>query len=466
MKKVFTLLFLSVVAISARLHAQTWQVGNTTLTESDFVTGVNLPWEMRWGQDDYIWCTTRPGKVLRIDPATGNYTIVLTKSVAYSGQSEPGMLGMVLHPDFLNTPKVYIVYDYTQGNSVKGRVSVFDWDGTALINEQILIDLIPGGGIHNGSRLHVAPDNTILMTTGDTDNSGTFSQSTTSLGGKTLRFNLDGSIPADNPDPASYVYSMGHRNSQGLCTGANGIIYQSEHGWNTSDEINIIEPGRNYGWPTVQGACDAASETAFCTANNVREPLTEWTPCRGVSGMEWYDHPAIPEWQNSILLAVLGGIPNNYSRLTVLHPTADGLDIASEDTYFTSFHQRMRDICVNPYTGAVYIALNGGSYPGSGPNIIKKFENLDFVSVAEPKHKPEQNILIYPNPADDHVTFECSASLIGSELEIMSFAGQTVKKELITSSKFELDTREFAAGSYWLTATSASGTVTKTFIKK
>ncbi|MEN9347476.1 MAG: hypothetical protein RLZZ77_987, partial [Bacteroidota bacterium] len=409
-------------------QAQTWQVGNTTLTESDLVTGLTLPWEILWGPDDYIWCTTRPGLLLRIDPATGNYVTVLNKStvVPNDGDGEPGMLGMALHPDFLNTPTVYVVYNYMQGNNVKERLSAFTWDGSALVNEVTLIDAIGGNYIHNGSRLLITPDQKILMTTGDTGDSGVSSQNITSLNGKTLRINLDGSIPSDNPDPASYVWSYGHRNGQGLCIGPNGIIYESEHGQSNSDELNIIEPNRNYGWPTVQGACNTTAEQTYCAANNVKEPLLEWSPCRAVNGLEYYNHPAVPEWNNCILMAVLGGLSSNYERMSVIHLSADGLTATSvdaEDTYFQSFNRRIRDLCVNPNTGELYVAFNGAQYPGSGPNAIKKFSNLEYLGIQNNGAKG-QNIALFPNPIEDTARLEFTSSFLGSTCQVFSFSGQ------------------------------------------
>ena len=120
------------------------------------------------------------------------------------------MLGMAMDPDWANTPKVYIVY--CSGSSWSGTeyLSSFDWHKSALVNEQQLLSL-QAGGIHNGSRLLVLPDNTLLMTTGDTGDGGASSQNMNSLNGKVLRINLDGSVPSDNPIPGSYVYSYGHR---------------------------------------------------------------------------------------------------------------------------------------------------------------------------------------------------------------------------------------------------------------
>lgn len=452
------------------LQAQTWQVGNTTLTESDLVTGLTLPWEITWGPDNYIWCTTRPGLLLRIDPETGNYTTVLNKStvVPNDGDGEPGMLGMALHPDFLNTPTVFVVYNYMSGNSVKERLAAFTWDGSALVNEVTLIDAIGGNYIHNGSRLLITPDQKILMTTGDTGDGGASSQNLNSKNGKTLRINLDGSIPSDNPDPASYVWSYGHRNGQGLCIGPNGIIYESEHGQSNSDEFNIIEPNRNYGWPNVEGACNTTAEQTYCANNNVREPLLEWSPCRAVNGLEYYNHPAVPEWNNCVLMAVLGGLSSNYERMTVIHLSEDGLSATSvdaEDSYFQSFNRRIRDLCVNPTTGELFVAFNGASYPGSGPNAIKKFSNLEYLGVQNYTVKG-QNISLFPNPIEDTARLEFSSSFLGATCQVFSFSGQLMGEFKVDQTNMGLDCTNYAPGNYFLSATSAEGTISRTFVVK
>jgi glucose/arabinose dehydrogenase len=451
-------------------HAQTtWDVGNTTLTETDLVTGINIPWEILWGPDDYIWCTLRTGKVLRIDPETGNYTTIfdISNEVADGGSGEPGLLGMTLHPDFTNTPKVYLVYCYESGNSVKERLVSLDWNGTSLINETNLINDISGNWIHDGSRLVISPDNKIMMSTGDRGSSA-LAQDIASLNGKILRINLDGSIPSDNPDPSSYVWSFGHRNSQGLCYGPTGILYESEHGQSNSDEFNIVEMNRNYGWPTVEGACNTASEQTFCTNNNVKEPLKEWSPCVAVNGIEYYNHPAIPEWSNSIIMGVMGGLNGTggtNDRVSVLHLSEDGQTVTSEDKYFTSLNQRFRDVCVNPYTGAIYVALNGGSYPGVSPNKIKEFRNMAFNSVEEPAATVGQELHIFPNPAVNQITLEVSSSLVGGSMQIFGYDGKLVKELTIKNTKDNVDISDLIPGNYWTMATSKLGTVTGNFVK-
>ena len=439
-------------------------VGSTTLTENVVATGLQIPWEILWGPDDHIWLTERRGQILRLNPSNGSYTTILNHQSSVSSGSERGMLGMVLHPDFGTTPKVYVVYNYSSGG-IKERLSSFDWNSASeqLTNEVILLNNISGGNIHDGSRLLITADNKILMSTGDVGSSSN-SQNINSLNGKFLRINLDGSIPSDNPDPSSYVYSYGHRNPQGLCHGPSGLIYSSEHGQSNSDEFNIIEEGRNYGWPNVEGACNTGSEISFCNANNVREPLSEYSPCAAVNGVEYYNHPAIPEWENSVLMAVMGGFALGDSRLSVLHMSSDGLSIDSQDEYLDNYG-RLRDVCVNPYTGSVYFATNGPSYPGSGPNQLVEYRNLDYSAVGIEDNKAiDQFISVSPNPMTNRMAISFSDNFIGKTYEVISYGGKQVLTNSITSISMTLAKNDLASGNYYLRATNNDGTITKAFV--
>jgi hypothetical protein len=352
---------------------------------------------------------------------------------------------------------------------VKERLSSFDWNGTALINETYLIDNIAGNQIHNGSRLLISPDGKIMMTTGDTGTGGALAQDLTSKNGKVLRINLDGTVPADNPDSTSYVWSFGHRNGQGLCYGPTGILYESEHGQNNSDELNIIESERNYGWPSVEGACNTTSEQTYCEANNVMEPIMEWSPCVAVNGLEYYNHPAIPEWQNCLIMGVMGGLngtSGQNDRVSILHLSEDGLSIISEDKLFSSLNQRFRDVCINPYTGALYVALNGTQYPGTAPNKIIMFAPQENTSNVVSKPAGGQSMQLFPNPAENSITIETTSSLLVSDLQVFNNEGKNVLTIKIQTEKQQIDISALAAGSYWTSASSALGTVTRTFIKK
>lgn len=434
-------LFLLLAGLSARAQ-ETFTVGNTTLYATNLVEDSQIPWEILWGGDDMLWCSERKGRVIRIDPATGEYSTVLDLNVTFSGQGEPGLLGMVQHPDFPEDPRVWIVYCDGQF-SVSEHLSVFTWNGTELVDEVELLSL-PGAQIHNGSRLLWLPDNTMLMTTGDAGDTGN-SQDLESLNGKILRINPDGSVPADNPWPDSYVYTWGNRNAQGLCLGPNGLVYSSEHGQSNDDEFNLVEAGRNYGWPNVQGACNTSSEQTFCAEWDVMEPLKAWSPCVAVNGLEYYTHEAIPEFQGKVLMAVLGGLSAQYERLSVLELSEDGLAVVGEETYFSSYNQRIRDIAVNPYTGAFYLAFNGTQYPGAPPNIIKEFSTSDPSGVPTPVVTP---LLLQPNPASGRVTVSVTDGAVDGPVVVRDITGRAVHEGRVPGLRFELDITGWTAGRY------------------
>ena len=173
------------------------------------------------------------------------------------------------------------------------------------------------------------------------------------LNGKILRLNLDGTIPADNPVSGNPYWSFGHRNPQGLVY-ANNILYSSEHGPSNDDEINIIEKGRNYGWPDVQGFCNTSGEQSFCAANNVKEPIEAWTPTIATSGLDYYNKDLIPQWKNSLLLATL-----KDATLYQLKLDNTFTSVSSGNEYFRSKYGRLRDICISP-EGKVYICTSNG----------------------------------------------------------------------------------------------------------
>jgi len=362
-------------------HAQV-QVGSTILQEREVVVGLDVPWEIKWGPDsngneDFLWVTERSGIISRINVDTGEKHVILDIQNNVTTESESGMLGMEFHPDFTNNSIVFIVYTYYQEWSIKERLSAFTYnaDQDVLENEQYLINGISGYSTHNGSRLHALDDNTLLMTTGDAqDQPG--SQDLNILTGKTLRIDISdnnfGGIPKDNPIANSYVWSWGHRNAQGLEVAPNGIIYSSEHGPNSDDELNILEPNRNYGWPTVNGFCDGFSEQDFCLENNVVEPLVNWTPTIAPSDIIWYNHPSIPEFENTLLMTVL-----KDKMLVRFEFSDDGSEVVNTTEFFYNEWGRLRDICVSP-DGKIYLATNGNNWPSSGPNEIIELHNSDY----------------------------------------------------------------------------------------
>ncbi len=372
MKKITILIIL----IGGFLNAQV-QVGSTTLEEREVVNGLDVPWEIKWGPDDFLWITERSGLVSRINVETGEKHVILNIESVVTTESESGLLGMEFHPDFENNQVLFLVYTYYQGWQIKERLVAYTYNSNLdiLENEQILLNNINGYSTHIGCRLHVLSDYTMLMSTGDAQDQSA-SQDITALTGKILRIDISddnfGGIPIDNPINDSYVWSWGHRNAQGIEVAPNGIIYSSEHGPQNDDELNILQPDRNYGWPNVNGFCDGFSEQAFCNENNVVEPLIAWTPTIAPSDIIWYDHPSIPEFQNTLLMTVL-----KDKMLVRFEFSEDGLSLLSATEFFNYEWGRLRDICISP-DGKIYLATNGNNWPSQGPNEIIELYNPDF----------------------------------------------------------------------------------------
>lgn len=326
----------------------------TSLKTRVVIDNIGIPWEILWGPDNQIWMTERQGQVSRLDPETGAAT-VLAVIPAVQQTGEGGLLGMALHPAFPTSPYVFLAYTYNSNGATQVRIARYTYQNNTLVEPFTLVENIKGGIIHDGCRLLFAPDTTLLITTGDAADQS-LPQRHDRLNGKILRVNTDGTIPADNPWPGSMLYSTGHRNAQGITWGPHGQLYSSEHGPANDDEVNLILPGYNYGWPKVHGYCDKPEEQEFCRDSTVVEPMIAWTPTLAVCGMEYYNHPAIPEWRNSLLLATL-----KASTLVQLQLSEDGTRITREREYFIGTFGRLRDVCVAP-DGRVFISTsNSGS---------------------------------------------------------------------------------------------------------
>ncbi len=401
-------------------------VGNTTLQVREVIGNLDIPWEIKWGYDGFIWMTERPGIVSRVNVETGEKNIILDiQNSVYSGNNEAGLLGMEFHPEFSTNHILFMTYTFIQGNQIKERLSSFTYNinSETLENEQILLNNINGYTTHIGSRILALEDLTILISTGDAQDQPA-SQDVDELTGKILRMDISennfGGIPADNPIPNSYVWSWGHRNAQGLELAPNGIIYSSEHGPTTDDELNILVPNRNYGWPYVQGFCDEPTETEFCEQNNVVEPLVNWTPTIAPSDIIWYDHPAIPEFQNTLLMTVL-----KNKMLVRFEFSEDGQSVTNETEFFQYEWGRLRDICVSP-DGKIYLATNGNTWPSQPPNEIIELSNANYnVDVTEIKSKANKKIKKYFDLLGKTITYPTKSGIY-----LILFDDGTVEKHI------------------------------------
>ncbi len=336
--------------VDNQFSAQDLTYETTTLAE-----GLMIPWDLAFLPDGRFLVTERPGRVILLPESTVALNLSAVRAVG-----EGGLLGIALDPDFVDNAYVYLYYTYGSGTATRNRVSRFVFANDRLTGETVIVDALPGATIHNGGRIRFGPDGKLYICAGDAA-APERAQDPEDPAGKILRYEKDGSIPADNPVAGSPIYSLGHRNPQGLAWHpGTGDLYASEHGPARQDEINRIAAGVNYGWPTVTCADGHAGYQApvACYADFTLAP----------SGMDFLTLPDMIE--TSLYVAGLRG--NMIRRLDF---AADG-ELIREGTLFTEWG-RLR--LVIQHENALYVLTNnrdGRGTPQSGDDRLIRIKPL------------------------------------------------------------------------------------------
>jgi len=324
------------------------------------VKGLDTPWAIDFAPDGRIFITERPGRVLIVKNGQLLDQPWVTIDVASGGES--GLLGLALDPEFQNNGLVYLAYTYIDGEGEsKNRLVRMRRDPLMDkgILDGILVDGVKGASNHDGGRLRFGPDNKLYWTMGDAQVSD-LAQDISSLNGKILRLNSDGTVPEDNPFPNSIVFSYGHRNPQGLAwEPRTGRLYSTEHGpsgfqGSGQDEVNLIEAGKNYGWPIIYGDKTREDMVSPVVQSGISET---WAPAGAtfvVGG----------PWDGSLLFVGLRG-------QTLYHLTIDIDDpfkVLSFERLLVGKFGRLRDVVQGP-DNAIYILTSnrdGRGRPSEG----------------------------------------------------------------------------------------------------
>ncbi len=313
---------------------------------------LDIPWEIIPLSDGRMIVTERPGRIVLLE--NGNKTVI--KELSISAIGEGGLLGAALE-SFDDLNYLYVYYTYRSGISNYNRISRFLFDGSSLGDEQVLLEKIPGSSLHNGGRMRFGNDGKLYVTTGDALTTR-LAQDEDSLAGKVLRLNPDGSVPDDNPFPESYVYALGLRNPQGLAWHpVTGDLYLSGHGPTRRDHITVIEPGLNYGWPTI--TCDQENDEfaahLICYQDFTLAP----------SGMDFVN---LVDQERVFLL--VSGLRGNMVMVIEL----DQDDLVVSQTPILTDLGRIRTVVF--HDGYVYIATNntdGRGIPDDNSDVILRF---------------------------------------------------------------------------------------------
>ncbi|MBN8703176.1 MAG: PQQ-dependent sugar dehydrogenase [Bacteroidetes bacterium] len=402
-------------------------VNITTIVDS---SKCDVPWDIAWGGDNRLWFTNR-SYILAYNFSTQKVDTVFNKG---SGN----YLGLTFHPNFKDTPEVFIAWDtayyYATGTQIRVFKYVYDSAMDVLFNEQELIRYFHQGE-HSGGRLVTTLDRKLLITTNDYV--CTWDTSNNYYNGKVLRMNFDGTIPTDNPTMNNYLYTIGHRNAQGIIQLPSGSIYVSELGAN-SDELNLLIPGKYYGWPASDGYTIWGSA---CNAWSIEFPID--AGMHPPSGIDWYSDTTIPEFNNCILESVLsfGGA---IGGVIAYRLNSAGDSVVFKNHYFIgSGMKRIRDVAVAP-DGSVYVISNDRA----GAR-IRKIERGSFNSVQNYNSK-KSNLFVYPNPASNEITID---NLPEGEItvEIKNIYGATVLcSNKISPENNKINIEQLPAGLYYL----------------
>lgn len=307
-------------------------------------SGLEIPKALAFAPDGRLFIAERPGRVRIIhegvllpEPALVLQDIVLG--------GEHGLSGMTLSPDFVNDGHVYLYYTSRNASGQYNRIVRYvEQDNILSGPGEVILDNIPSGQFHDGGFMAFGPDGRLYVTTGDARQAA-LPQDISSLAGKILRLNPDGSIPEDNPFPGSPVYTLGHRNPQGLAWNPqNGQLYATEHGETGNDEVNLIVAGGNYGWPDAQGPQHPAPFQA---------PLVTYSPAIVPAGAAFYSGDLFPQWQGSFFFATLRG--SHLHRLTFGED--DAAFVVTDERLYDGEFGRLRAVMQCP-DGALYFTTS------------------------------------------------------------------------------------------------------------
>ncbi|MBI4092002.1 MAG: PQQ-dependent sugar dehydrogenase [Candidatus Levybacteria bacterium] len=227
----------------------TGPISEQTPAISMFAENLEVPWAMDFLPDGRMLVTERPGRVSVIDK---NGQVSQIANINVRTVSESGLHGVAVDPEFDSYSYIYLYYTYSDdGNNTLNRVARYKFENNNLREDKIIVDRIPGASNHDGGRIKFGPDNFLYITTGDAQEPS-LAQDRDSLAGKILRVTRDGD-PVPGNSFATRIYSYGHRNPQGITWDDSNRLWETEHGSSATDELNLIMPGKNYGWPEIRG---------------------------------------------------------------------------------------------------------------------------------------------------------------------------------------------------------------------
>ncbi len=323
--------------------------------------GLEFPWSLAFLPDGEMLVTERAGRLRIIrDGLLVDEPVVGVPETYVAGQG--GYFDVLPDPDFASNRQVYLSFAHGDRKQNAVRVIRARFDGAALDDVRTIFTAAPWKDTphHYGGRMAFMSDGSLLLTTGEGFTYREEAQKLDNHFGKVIRINTDGSVPEGNPfigdDALSEIWSYGHRNPQGIVVVPESqAVYLHEHGPRGGDELNLVEPGNNYGWPAIAYGIDYSGATIspYTELPGMEQPITYWDPSIAPAGMAYYDGDLFPDWQGDLFVSAL--VERSVRRLDM-----DGGAVVAQQVLFDDLGERIRDVRVGP-DGALYLLTDSPS---------------------------------------------------------------------------------------------------------
>lgn len=348
--------------MSAAAVLLTSLLANTAGATSDYrieavTEGLEYPWSMAFLPDGRMLVTERAGRLRMVDasgklqekPVSGLPDVFVT--------AQAGLMEVALDPDFSSNQRVFISYSYGEQSANNTRLASARLVGGELQDVKTIFTALPAkaGTSHYGGRIAFLADKTLVLTLGDGFDYREEAQNLSNHLGKIIRINRDGTVPADNPfvaqkDAAPEIYSYGHRNVQGIVFDPDSSrLYSNEHGPRGGDELNLIKPGVNYGWPLITYGIDynGAQISPYTELPGLEQPMLHWTPSVAPSRLMRYTGTRFEQWHGDLFASTLA--ERSVRRIRV----KDGM-LAGQEVLFEELEERIRGVYNGPQ-GELYL---------------------------------------------------------------------------------------------------------------
>ncbi len=343
-------------------HAQTFRAAAGAFAVETFARGLVYPWSLAFLPDGRMLVTEKPGR-MRIVSRDGQLSPPLAGVPGVYSNGQPGLLDVIIDRDFAGSRTIYFCYSVNRGGTAAiARARLNDGEAPRLDDVKLIFTQEgPGGSNNYGCRIVQAPDGNLFVTLGDHFEARNEAQNLANHIGKIIRIRPDGSAPPDNPfvgrpGAKPEIWAYGSRNAQGLAFNpADGKLWEQEHGPRGGDEVNIIEKGKNYGWPVIGYGVDYSGAKIHESTHKpgMEQPLWHWVPSIAPSGMAFYTGDLFPQWKGNLFIGAL------RAQLLV-RLELDGDKVVKEERLLQGLSERIRDVRMGP-DGALWLLTDNSA---------------------------------------------------------------------------------------------------------